>query len=221
MPLPFTDRNEAGRLLARRLTAWSNRPDVIVLALPRGGAPVAFEVARELRVPMDIFLVRKLGVPGHEELAMGAIASGDIRVLNEDLVRELNIPPRAIETVAATESRELERREKAYRGGLPPVDTRGRVVILVDDGLATGATMRAAAAAIRGQQPARIIVAVPIAAIQTCDALRADPNIDEVVCVETPEPFYSVGSWYVDFSAPGDREVRELLERAEDGAMVK
>lgn len=208
----FHDRHEAGRLLAAKLTAYANRPDVLILALPRGGVPVAYEVAVALHVPMDVFLVRKLGVPGQEELAMGAIASGGVRVLNEEVVEALGIPEQVIDEVAARELQELERRECAYRGNRPMPDVRGRVVILIDDGLATGSTMRAAAAALRQQGPARIVVAIPVAAAQTCDELRAE--VDEVICVSTPAPFYAVGVWYENFVQTTDAEVRELLERA-------
>jgi putative phosphoribosyl transferase len=208
----FRDRTEAGRLLAKKLTAYQNRPDVIVLALPRGGVPVAYEVAEALGAPLDIFLVRKLGVPGHEELAMGAIASGGVRVLNDDVVQYLRIPDRVIDEVAAEEQQELERRERLYRGDRPPLDVRGRTVILIDDGLATGSTMRAAALALHEQRPARIVVAVPVAAAATCDEFRGE--VDEVVCALTPEPFYAVGLWYEDFSQTTDGEVRELLARA-------
>jgi putative phosphoribosyl transferase len=183
-----------------------------VLALPRGGVPVAFEVAEALHAPLDIFLVRKLGVPGQEELAMGAIATGGVRVLNEDVVRYLNIPGEVIDAVATDEQRELERRERAYRGDRPAPDACGRTVILVDDGLATGSTMRAAAAALRRQQPARIVVAVPVASAQTCDEFRRE--VDDIVCTVTPEPFHGVGMWYQDFSQTTDEEVRELLKRA-------
>jgi len=182
-----------------------------VLALPRGGVPVAYEVAKALNAPLDIFLVRKLGVPGHEELAMGAIASGGVRVLNHDVVDHLLIPAGVIDSVAANELRELERRERAYRGSRPEPEVREKTVILVDDGLATGSTMRAAAAALRQQNPARIIVAVPVSAPQTCDEYRM--GVDEIVCAITPEPFYGVGQWYVDFSQTTDDEVRDLLER--------
>jgi putative phosphoribosyl transferase len=208
----FRDRADAGRQLAARLKHYANRPDVLVLALPRGGVPVAYEVAKELRAPLDIFLVRKLGVPGHEELAMGAIASGGLRVVNEDLVRYLNISDEVIDAVAADEQRELERREGAYRVDRPPPDVKGRVVILIDDGLATGSTMRAAAQALRKQQPARIVVAVPVSAAKTCDQFRGE--VDEIVCAVTPEPFQGVGLWYEDFSQTTDDEVRELLERS-------
>jgi predicted phosphoribosyltransferase len=208
----FRDRKEAGRQLASRLTKYANRPDVIVLALPRGGVPVAYEVAKQIGAPLEVFLVRKLGVPGYEELAMGAIASGGVRVINEDLVRQLQIPGKVIEAVAADEQRELERRERAYRDDRPPPDVKGRTVILIDDGLATGSTMRAAAAALRGLGPARIVVAVPVSAPETCDEIREE--VDEVVCAVTPEPFRGVGLWYKDFSQTTDEEVRELLERA-------
>jgi len=208
----FRDRREAGQVLADRLTAYAGRPDVLVLALPRGGVPVAYEVARALGAPLDVFLVRKLGVPGQEELAMGAVATGGVRVLNEQVVGALGIPPSVIEAVAAWQQQELARRERLYRGDRPPPDVRGRTVILVDDGLATGSTMRAALAALRRQQPARLVVAVPTAAPETCDELRAEA--DDVVCATTPEPFDSVGLWYEDFSQTTDEEVRELLERA-------
>jgi predicted phosphoribosyltransferase len=211
MRLPFRDRTDAGRLLAAKLRGYANRPDVLVLALPRGGVPVAFEVARALHAPLDLFLVRKLGVPGYEELAMGAIATGGARVLNDSVVEELRIPERVIDAVAAREQVELARREQLYRDDRPPPDVRGRIVILVDDGLATGATMRVAAAVLRQQQPARIVVAVPVAAPAVCRDLEAE--VDEVVCAATPEPFYAVGYWYQDFSPTTDEEVRELLRR--------
>jgi predicted phosphoribosyltransferase len=182
------------------------------LALPRGGVPVAYEVAEALGAPLDVFLVRKLGIPGHEELAMGAIATGGVTVLNEPIVRRLRIPPEWIADVARAEQVELERRERAYRGDRPPPDVKGKIAILVDDGLATGASMRAAAEALRRLGPARVIVAVPVAARETCDEFRAD--VDEIVCAETPEPFYAVGLWYRDFSATSDDEVRDLLDRA-------
>jgi predicted phosphoribosyltransferase len=208
----FQDRREAGRLLAEKLGAYANRPDVLVLALPRGGVPVAYEVARALRAPLDVFIVRKLGVPGYEELAMGAVATGGVRVLNDELVRALSIPDYVIDAITAWEREELARRERLYRGDRPPPDVQGRTAILVDDGLATGATMHAAIAALRQQQPARIVVAVPTGSPQTCDALRAE--VDDVICAITPEPFHSVGLWYKDFSQTTDDEVRELLARA-------
>src|SRR5918999_115065 len=208
----FRDRTDAGKRLATQLADYADRADVLVLALPRGGVPVAFEVAEALRAPLDIFLVRKLGVPGHEELAMGAIATGGVRVLNEDVVDNLRIPGEVVDAVAADELRELERRERAYRGDRPAPDVRGKTVILVDDGLATGSTMRAAAAALRQQQPARIVVAVPVSAPQTCDEYKM--GVDEIICAVTPEPFQAVGLWYEDFSQTTDEEVRELLARA-------
>ena len=208
----FRGRREAGRLLAGKLSTYANRPDVLVLALPRGGVPVAAEVARALGTPLDVFVVRKLGVPGHEEFAFGAIATGGVRVLNEDVVRALQIPDRVIDAVAAREQEELARRERVYRGDRPPLDVRGRTVILVDDGLATGATMQAAIRALRQQQPARIVVAVPTASLETCDELKRE--VDEVICATTPDPFYAVGLWYEDFSQTTDEEVRELLARS-------
>jgi len=210
--LIFRDRAEAGRRLADKLRQYAKRPDVLVLALPRGGVPVAYEVARALAVPLDVFLVRKLGFPGQEELAMGAIASGGARVLNESLLRRLHVPPEAVDAVAAKELRELERREEAYRGTHPSPSVRGKTVILVDDGLATGASMHAAVAALRSQDPARIVVAVPVGAPSSCEDLGAAVN--EVVCAEMPEPFVAVGQWYDDFSQTTDDEVRELLRRA-------
>jgi putative phosphoribosyl transferase len=212
MTVPFRDRRDAGRRLAAKLTAYAGRPDVLVLALPRGGVPVAYEVAQAIPAPIDVFLVRKLGVPGHEELAMGAIASDGVLVLNDEVVRGLRIPPHLINTVIAREQQELARRERLYRDDRPPPEVRGRTVILIDDGLATGATMRAAAAALRQQQPARLIIAVPIAAPSTCEELRDEA--DEIICAVTPEPFYAVGYWYEDFSPTSDEEVRDLLQRA-------
>ena len=208
----FRDRTDAGQQLAARLAKYAHRSDILVLALPRGGVPVAHEVAKQLGAPLDVFLVRKLGVPGYEELAMGAIASGGVRVINDDVVRQLAIPGEVIDAVAAEERRELERRERAYRNGRPPPDVKGRTVILIDDGLATGSTMHAAAAALRKLGPARIVVAVPVSAPETCDEFREE--VDEVVCAATPEPFRGVGLWYKDFSQTTDEEVRELLERA-------
>jgi putative phosphoribosyl transferase len=212
MARQFRDRTDAGRRLAERLAAYAGRPDLLVLALPRGGVPVAFEVAKALSAPLDVFLVRKLGVPGHEELAMGALASGGVIVLNDDVVGPLRIPNHVIDDVAAVEQRELERREHLYRGNRPPIDAHGKTIILVDDGLATGATMRAAAAALRRQQPARIAIAVPTAAPETCDEFRAE--VDDIVCAITPDPFYAVGLWYEDFSQTTDDEVRNLLDLA-------
>ncbi len=210
---PFRDRNEAGRLLATKLAAYANRPDVVVLALPRGGVPVAYEVAVALGAPLDVFLVRKLGVPGYEELAMGAVATGGVRVLNDQVVDRLRVPSYVIDAVAAREQQELTQRERLYRGGRPPPSVRGRTVILVDDGLATGATMHAAVKALRQQQPARIVVAVPTAATETCDELKAEA--DEVICAITPDPFHAVGRWYEDFSQTTDEEVRDLLARSQ------
>ncbi len=205
----FRDRRDAGRVLAEKLAAYANRPDVIVLALPRGGVPVAHEVARRLVAPMDVFVVRKLGVPGYEELAMGAVATGGVRVLNDQLVERLGIPEQMIDAVAARERQELARRERLYRGGRPPPDLRGRTVILVDDGLATGATMFAAIEALRKLNPARIVVAVPTASPDTCEEMKK--KADEVICAITPEPFHAVGRWYRDFSQTTDEEVAALL----------
>jgi putative phosphoribosyl transferase len=208
----FRNRSEAGRFLGRVLESYKDRQDVLVLALPRGGVPVAYEVAQSLNAPLDIFLVRKLGVPGQEELAMGAIASGGIRTLNNSIVQQLNIPTAAIEAATRRESQELERREQLYRGDKPAMDISGHTVIVVDDGLATGSTMRVAVAALRRQNPAKIVVAVPTAAAETCRDLREEA--DEVVCAVTPEPFYAVGLWYEDFSQTTDEEVTELIHRA-------
>jgi putative phosphoribosyl transferase len=206
----FADRSDAGRRLAERLTQYAGRDDVVVLGLPRGGVPVAFEVARSLGVPLDVFVVRKLGVPGHEELAMGAIASGGVRVLNADVLAATLVPPEAVEAVAARELERVEAQERAYRGERQPTDVHGRVVILVDDGLATGATMRAAVAALRDRGAGRIVVAVPTAPIETCEALRRE--VDEILCALTPDPFMAVGLWYRDFAPVSDEQVRELLE---------
>ncbi|GAB4447002.1 MAG: phosphoribosyltransferase [Chloroflexi bacterium OHK40] len=208
----FRDRRDAGRRLAALLSAYANRSDVLVLALPRGGVPVAFEVARALDAPLDVFLVRKLGVPGHEELAMGAIASGGVGVLNDELVRHLNLPAHVVAAVTAREQQELARRERLYRGDRPRPEVHGRTVILVDDGLATGATMSAAIKALRQQRPDRIVVAVPVAAPESCAALREEA--DDIVCAITPEPFYAVGLWYADFSQTTDEAVRDLLAQA-------
>jgi len=212
MPTLFHDRRGAGRFLATKLTRYAHDPNVIVLALPRGGVPVAYEVARALHAPLDIFLVRKLGVPGQEELALGAISSGGMRVLNPDIVQVLGIPNYMIEQIVARELQELERREQLYRAGQPPLDVRGRTVILVDDGLATGASMRAAILALRELHPARIVVAVPTASKETCNTFR--DLADEIICAQTPDPFYAVGAWYDDFSQTTDAQVRELLDRA-------
>jgi len=205
----FRDRREAGRSLGTALQKYAGREDVVVLALPRGGVPVAYEVARMLDAPLDLFLVRKLGTPGHHELAMGAIASGGVRVLNDDVVKWYGISEDEIEAVAHEESRELQRREAAYREGREPASLEGRSVILVDDGLATGSTMRAAVKAVKLRQPSRVVVAVPVGARDTCDELGA--IADEVICLGTPEPFSAVGQWYLDFSQTTDDEVRQLL----------
>ncbi len=210
----FRDRFHAGQALAAALESSAGRPDLLVLALPRGGVPVAYEVARALPAPLDVFLVRKLGVPGHEELAMGAIASGGVRVVNDDVVSMLGIPEAALEAAAERERGELRRREAAYRDDRPPPEVRGRTLILVDDGLATGSTMRAAARAVRALGPASVTVAVPVAAAEVCQELRRE--VDRVVCLATPEPFQAVGLWYADFSETSDAEVRELLARAAD-----
>jgi putative phosphoribosyl transferase len=216
MDLRFRDRRHAGRVLAEKLETYSRCADVLVLGLPRGGVPVAFEVAMALRAPLDVFLVRKLGVPGYEELAMGAIAPGKIRFINWDTVEAVGVTKAAIERVTRTEEVELERRERLYRGNdsrLSMVDRiAGRVVILVDDGLATGSTMRVAVTAVREQRPARVVVAVPVGALQTCRELAT--IADDVVCAGTPERLHSVGGWYDDFSQTTDAEVRELLEAA-------
>ncbi|MBM3820936.1 MAG: phosphoribosyltransferase [Acidimicrobiia bacterium] len=209
MSEPFADRREAGRDLAAHLRHYAGRRDVVVLALPRGGVPVAYEVADALDAPLDLFLVRKLGTPGHSELAMGAIASGGVRVLNDDVVHWYHIPPSAIDAVAAEEERELERREQAYREGRPPAALNGRIVILVDDGLATGSTMRAAVKAIRQVAPAKVVVAVPVGAAGTCRDLTQEA--DEVVCPRMPRPFSAVGQWYLRFDQTTDEEVRHLL----------
>ena len=208
----FRDRYDAGETLAARLREFAGRPDVVVLALPRGGVPVGYVVARELGVPLDVFVVRKLGTPGQPELAMGAIASGGVRVLNRDLVDSLAIPEWAIEQVTRQEEAELHRREQQYRGNRPPLAVRGKAVILVDDGLATGSSMRAATSALRQAGAAGIVVAVPVASRATCDQLRDEGN--DVVCATTPEPFFAVGQWYKDFDQTSDEEVRELLDRA-------
>jgi putative phosphoribosyl transferase len=210
----FRDRAHAGRVLARALLAYAGRDDVVVLALPRGGVPVAAELARALGAQLDVFVVRKLGLPGHEELAMGAVAPGGVLVLDDRLVRGLGIPDEVLQETVEKELRELERREAAYRAGRPPLDLEGKTVILVDDGLATGATMRAAALALRKYKPARVVVAVPVASAETCDEFRAD--VDEIICALTPSPFHAVGLWYDDFSQTSDEEVRELLRDSSD-----
>lgn len=212
MRLPIEDRATAGQALAKALATYADRGDVIVLALPRGGVPVAYEVAQALNASLDLMLVRKLGTPGQEELAMGAIATGGARVLNQDIVRGLSISEETINHVAAREQRELDRRQRAYRGERPLPVIAGQIVILVDDGLATGATMRAAIAALRQQHPARIIVAVPVAPPDTVEQLRHE--VDEVVCLATPEPFIAIGRWYRAFTQTSDDEVQDILSRA-------
>jgi putative phosphoribosyl transferase len=215
----FRDRSDAGRVLSEYLLVYRDNPQVLVLGLPRGGVPVAYEVAQALRASLDVFLVRKLGVPNQPELAMGAIASGGIRVLNQGVIRELEISRSMIETVAAHESSELQRRERTYRGMRPMPKIEGRDVILIDDGLATGSTMRAAIASLRQHNPGRIVVASPVGARNTCDELRKE--VDEIVCAHTPEPFVAVGRWYRDFSPIMDREIRDLLEQAEVEVMAR
>ncbi len=210
----FRDRSDAGRELAGRLGEYADRTDVLVLGLPRGGVPVAFEVARALSAPLDVFVVRKLGLPHHEELAMGAIAMGGARVLDRSLIAQAGVSEAEIERVTRREEIELERRQKQYRGDRPLPDIAGRTVILVDDGLATGSSMRVAVDALRAEHTGKIVVAVPIAPEETCEMLRA--AVDEVVCALTPEPFYAVGLWYRDFSQTSDEEVRDLLERARE-----
>lgn len=206
----FQDRRDAGKRLALELARYANRSDVIVLALPRGGVPVAYEVARALHVPLDVFIVRKLGLPGREELAIGALASGGIRVLNHDVIRVLNVPDEVINLVAQREQQELQRREQLYRGERSMSEIANRTVILIDDGLATGASMRAAVAGVRTRHPDRIVIAVPTAAREVCDAFQF--RVDEMVCLMTPEPFEGVGKWYADFRQISDQEVRNLLE---------
>jgi putative phosphoribosyl transferase len=212
----FRDRTDAGRRLAGELRDYAGRPDVIVLALPRGGVPVAAEVAQSLGVPLDVFVVRKLGLPWHEELAMGAIASGGVRLLIDEVVQRYRVSPEIIEQVTAAEVEELKRRERRYRGDRPFPDVTGKTVMLVDDGLATGASMRVAVEALRLERPARVVVAVPVSAPETCDAFR--DIADDIVCAITPEPFYAVGQWYDDFSQTTDEEVHDLLERSRGAA---
>jgi putative phosphoribosyl transferase len=208
----FQDRSDAGRQLAKKLLHHANDPSLLVLALPRGGVPVAFEIVQELNAPLDIFLVRKLGVPGYEELAMGAIASGGVRVLNEELIERLNIPESAVEAITREETQELERAEQSFRGNREPAAIEGRTVILVDDGLATGASMRAAVRALRQKNPACIAVAVPIGSPDTCDQFRSE--VEELICAETPEPFFAVGTWYANFLPTTNEEVKRLIDHA-------
>jgi predicted phosphoribosyltransferase len=212
----FRDRVDAGRVLARKLDRYRGRPDLLVLALPRGGVPVGFEVARELGAPLDVFVVRKLGMPGHEEYAIGAIASGGVRIINEEAITAFGVTDAEIEAVTAAESAELERRERRYRDGRPPPEIAGKTVILVDDGLATGSTMRAAVEALREEGPARLVVAVPTAAPETCHEIGR--LVDDMVCAMTPEPFYAVGLWYDDFGQTTDEEVHDLLALAAGAA---
>jgi len=208
----FYDRKDAGRQLATRLMPYANRPDVLVLALPRGGVPVGYEIARALHVPLDVIVVRKLGIPGHEELAMGAIATGGVRIINTTIIEQLGISSEMIDQVALYEQQELERRERLYRGDRPPYDVHNRIVILVDDGIATGATIRAAATAIRQQNPRRVIIAVPVAAFETC--LEFAREGQELLCLLKPEVFFSVSSWFRNFAPTTDAEVRDLLAHA-------
>jgi predicted phosphoribosyltransferase len=208
----FKDRFEAGRVLASKLRKFSGRHDVVVLALPRGGVPVGYEVAQALRAPLDVFVVRKLGTPGQEELAMGALAPGGVTVLNREVIQALEIPQQIIDAAVGREQPELERREREYREGRPAADVKGRVVILVDDGVATGSSMRVAARALRKQGAMEIVVAVPVAARSTCEEFQGE--VDQLICAATPEPFWAVGQWYRNFSQTTDDEVRELLARA-------
>jgi predicted phosphoribosyltransferase len=212
MKTQFFNRTEAGQFLAENLSSYANRDDVIVLGLPRGGVPVAAEVAKRLNAPLDVFVVRKLGLPGHSELAMGAIASGGVRVFNGEVVNALRIPDEVIDAVSTEEFVELERREKAYRAGLPSLDVEGKTVIVVDDGIATGSTMLAAVSALRQLSAARIVVAAPVIAASACREIQR--QADEVVAVMIPERFYAVGQWYEDFSQTSDEEVRDLLAQA-------
>jgi putative phosphoribosyl transferase len=213
-PMRFRDRAHAGRLLAQRLQEYAGRDDVIVLGLPRGGVPVAYEIAAALGAPLDVFLVRKLGVPGHEEFAFGAVATGGLTVLNRHVIESLRIPQDVVDAVVAREMRELERRERAYRGDRPPPDLTGRAVLLVDDGLATGSSMVAALHAVRRRNPECVVAAVPVAPPETCETLRG--AADEVVCLVTPTDFRAVGAWYEDFAQTTDEEVRDLLAQPRD-----
>lgn len=211
---PYRNRRQAGVELAARLEHFKNREDVVVLALPRGGVPIGYEVARALNAQLDVFLVRKLGAPGHRELAMGALASGGVRVLNEDVIRWYRVPEAAIDAITREEQGELDRRERTYRGGRAAVELRGRVVLLIDDGLATGSTMKAAVQAVRAHAPARIVVAVPVGSPETCREFT--DLADEVLCARAPEHFAAVGQWYLDFSQTTDEEVRNLLHGKSD-----
>ena len=211
--IPYKDRFDAGRRLASMLSVYAQRPDLVVLALPRGGVPVGFEVAMALGAPLDVFVVRKLGVPGHEELAMGAIASGGVRVVDRNVMQLADVGEAELQRITAIEQRELERRERQYRGDRAFPDLRTKVVILTDDGLATGSTMRAAVAALRQEGPSKVVVAVPVAAPDVCESFRS--VADEIVCAATPTPFHAVGLWYEDFTQTSDDEVRDLLERAQ------
>lgn len=215
--LPFKDRRDGGRYLAQKLSSYRSVSNLLVLGLPRGGVPVAYEVARRLRAPLDVLVVRKLGMPGHEELALGALAGGGVLVLNHDIINQLRVPETTIAAIAAREALELTRREVAYRGSRAPLQLRDKTVILVDDGLATGATLRAAATAVRSAAPRALVVGVPVGSIDTCMAMRA--VADDVMCAETPAPFVSVGSWYRDFTQTEDEEVGWFLDRAKEEAI--
>ena len=215
----FKDRRDAGKKLAQKLSAYASRSDVVILALPRGGVPVAYEVALTLNAPLDIFTVRKLGLPGHEELAMGAIATGGARVINQDVVRSFNVPQGVVEAVAKQELRELERRERAFRGDRMMREVHDKTAILIDDGLATGASMQAAIKGLRAKDPTRIVVAVPTAPLETCEAFKQ--LVDEMICATTPEPFYGVGQWYEDFSQVTDDQVQTFLEQASQQVLYK
>jgi putative phosphoribosyl transferase len=219
MPVTFLDRRDAGRQLAVKLAGYASDPGVLVLGLPRGGVPVGYEVARALHAPLDVFVVRKLGVPGHRELAMGAIASGGLRVLNMDVIEALGISPAAVESVAERELLEMERQQATFRGNAPLPELSGRTIVVVDDGLATGSTMRAAVRALRQSNPARIIVAVPVAAVETVNRLRQEA--DSVVCLSAPPDFQAVSRWYEDFSQTSDEEVRNLLECASQATFCR
>ena len=212
----FRDRTDGGQLLALQLTKYKNNPDLLVLALPRGGVPVGYEIAKALNATLDVFVVRKLGVPGHEEFGMGAIASGGARILNDQIIRHLHISPETIDAVTSREEMELQRRERLYRGDRGPLNIHGKTVILVDDGLATGSSMKAAIAAVRQQNPARIVVAVPTAPPATCAELKT--VADEVICAMTPQYFRAVGEWYESFAQTTDAEVQDLMKK---GAQVQ